>query len=113
MEVSATTKYVRMPASKARDLAAQLKGMPVGQALGLTGVCDRKAASVLHKTLKSAIANAENNARLDVEKLRVKQATIDGGPSMRRYWARARGMARVISRKTCHVHVVLTDDTGE
>ncbi len=109
MEVQAISKFVRMRPSKARDLARKLTGMPVAQALQVTTVGERKAACEIGKTLKSAIANAENNADLPADTLRVKQAVIDEGPRMKRFWPRARGMVRHIEKKMCHVKIVLTD----
>ncbi len=113
MDVTAKTKFARMSPSKARDLAARIKGLPVSEALSLTEFSNRKAAAMIGKTLKSAIANAEHNADLETESLRVKSATIDGGPKMRRFWPRARGMVRRISRPMCHITVVLTDESGQ
>lgn len=112
MEVTAITKYVRMPASKARPLIKRLRGLPVNEALRITQLSEKKAAGAIGKTLKSAIANAENNAKLALDELRVKDAIIDEGPVYRRFWPRARGMARSIKHRTCHVRVVLTDGTA-
>ncbi len=109
MEVQAISKYVRMSPSKSRDMARRMRGIPVSEALQMTAVSERKAGFYLGKTLKSAIANAENNADLDVEDLRVKEALIDEGPRMRRFWPRARGMVSRIEKKMCHVKIVLTD----
>lgn len=109
MEVQAVSKYVRMTPSKARDMASRLKGLRVADALRLTTVGERKAATQIGKTLKSAIANAENNADLSADDLRVKQAVIDEGPRMKRFWPRARGMVSGIEKKMCHVKIVLTD----
>jgi len=109
MEVQAISKFVRMSPSKARDLARRLTGMRVAEALRETTVGERKAASKIGKTLKSAIANAENNADLSADTLRIKQAVVDEGPRMKRFWPRARGMVSHIEKKTCHVKIVLTD----
>ena len=113
MEVMATTRFVRLSASKARPLIKRLRGLPVNEALRIARLSEKKAAGIIGKTLKSAIANAENNAKLAVDELRVKDAIIDEGPIVRRYWPRARGMVRRIRRKTCHVKVVLTDGSAE
>jgi large subunit ribosomal protein L22 len=110
MEIQAIAKRVRMSPTKARDLAREIQGKSVADALRVTTVGERKAAFQIGKTLKSAIANAESNADLDVDDLWVKEAQIDEGPSMRRYWPRARGMVRHIRKKTCHIKIVLTDD---
>ena len=99
-----------MSPSKARDLAERLKGLPVEEALRITEFNARKAAREIGKTLKSAIANAENNEGLQAEDLFVKNAIVDGGPMLRRYWPRSRGMVRPIRRRTSHITIVLTDN---
>lgn len=110
MEVQSISKNVRLSPSKVRDMARRLRGMPVAKALEMTTMSERKAGFYLGKTLKSAIANAENNSDLAVETLRVKEARVDGGPKMKRFWPRARGMVSRIEKKMCHVKIVLTDE---
>jgi large subunit ribosomal protein L22 len=109
MDVMALTKHVRMSPSKARDLARAIEGRPVAEALKVTEFSERKAALYIGKTLKSAIANAENNAGLSADKLIVKKAAVEQGPSLKRWWARARGSASPILRRTSHVRIILTD----
>lgn len=110
MEIQSISKNVRVSPTKVRDMARRMRGMPVEQALQMTTVSERKAGFYLGKTLKSAIANAENNADLAVETLRVKEARVDLGPRMKRFWPRARGMVSRIEKKMCHVKIVLTDE---
>jgi len=109
MDVTATAKYVRISPTKVRDLARRMRGLPVASALQVVDFSERKGARYLGKTLKSAIANAENNAKLDVDELLVKEAVVDEGPRLRRQWPRARGMASPIMKRMCHIRVVLTD----
>lgn len=109
MEVSATTKYVRMSPIKARDLAAEIRGLPVADALRITGFNARKAALQIGKTLQSAIANAEANEEVSADALYVKDAYVDGGPVLKRFRPRARGSASGIRKRTAHITVVLTD----
>ena len=109
MEVSAITRNVRMSAQKGRPLAREVQGKPVSDALAITSFSPLKAAFHLGKTIKSAVANAANNHGLDVDSLVVKTAVFDEGTRMRRHWARARGSARPIARRLCHVKVVLRD----
>lgn len=109
MEVTAITRNIRISASKGRDLARALKGKSVSDALRITEFSPRKAARHLSRTLKSAMANAQHNARLDVDTLRVKSAVFDEGASMRRFWPRARGSASPIEKQTSHITIVLTD----
>jgi large subunit ribosomal protein L22 len=110
MEVKAVTKYVRMSPRKARDMARAIQGLPVAQALKIAQFSERKVAEQLEKTLRSAVANAENNAKLSADDLKVKQATIGEGPAMKRFWARSRGMVSRIRKRTSHITVVLTDE---
>ena len=109
MEITATTKYIKMSPTKARDLANEIKGLPVTDALFITEFNARKAAIQIGKTLKSAIANAEHNQGLSADQLIVKNAIVDGGPMMKRYRPRARGSASPIQKKTSHITIVLSD----
>jgi large subunit ribosomal protein L22 len=109
MEVQATTKYVRISPSKARDLAREIQGLTVPEALRVTQFSERKAAFQIGKTLKSAIANAENNNNLSAESLVVQEAVIEDGPTLKRYWPRARGMVSPIKKRTSHIKITLTD----
>ncbi len=109
MEVKAITKYVRMSPRKARDMARAIQGLPVADAIKKVEFSERKAARQLEKTIRSAVANAENNAKLLADDLRVKEATIGEGPAMKRFWARSRGMVSRIRKRTSHITIVLSD----
>ena len=110
MEIHAITKFVRLTPSKSRDLARALRGLPVADALKIVEFSERKAAFQIRKTLKSAIANAENNAKLSADALYVKTATIEHGPLMKRFWPRSRGMVSPVLRRMSHVKITLTDE---
>ncbi len=109
MDVSATTKFVRVSPTKIRDLARAIQGKRVQEALNITAFNKRKAGVLIGKTLKSAVANAENNAGLSAETLMVKEAVVNRGPIMKRYWPRARGMVSPIQRKMSHIKITLSD----
>jgi large subunit ribosomal protein L22 len=109
MEVTATTKFVRLSPKRARDLARQIQGKPVGEALRTVDFNQRKAAKLMGKTLKSAIANAENNASLSADRLVVKEAVVEDGPILRRFWPRARGMVSPIRHRMSHIRITLSD----
>jgi large subunit ribosomal protein L22 len=109
MEVSATTKYVRMSPIKARGIAEAIRGQSVAVALRITDFNARKAAAQIGKTLKSAVANAASNEGVSADQLFVKDAYVDGGPTLKRSRPRARGSASAIRKRTTHVTVVLTD----
>ena len=109
MEVKAITKYVRLSPRKARDMARAIQGLAVADAIKTVEFSERKAARQLEKTIRSAVANAENNAKLSADDLRVKEATIGEGPAMKRFWARSRGMVSRIRKRTSHITIVLSD----
>lgn len=113
MDVVATGRYVRLSPSKVRDMARRLRGLRVLDALNITKFSERKAALHIGKVLKSAIANAKNNAKLAVDDLRIKEASIGAGPRWKRYWSRARGGVSPIRKRTCHIRIVLTDGKVE
>lgn len=109
MEVKATARYVRISPLKARDLARAIQGLSVEDALKVTAFNERKAAALIGKTLKSAVANAENTHALSADKLVVKEAVVTDGPRLRRFWPRSRGMASPILKRTSHIRIVLSD----
>lgn len=113
MDVTAKSRFVRVSPTKARDLARSIQGLTVDKALQIVNLSNRKAAVLIGKTLKSAIANAENNAEMAVDELVVKQAVVDDGPRLRRYWPRARGSVSPIRRRLSNIKVVLTDGKDE
>jgi len=109
MEIVATSRYVRLSPRKARDLARELKGRPVPVALAMVRFSERKAAFWLGKTLRSAVANAENNHKLDAERLVVKEAVVEEGPRLKRWMAVARGAAHPIQHRYSHIRIVLAE----
>lgn len=109
MDVKAITRFVRMSSQKGQEVARLVQGMPVDEALAALDATPRKSARLIGKTLRSAVANAENNAELDRATLRVKQAVVTQGPTLRRFRARARGMASPIERPLSHIQVIVTD----
>jgi len=109
MEVKAITRYTRISSTKLRLPVAQVKGKNVGQALTLLKFMPLKAAGIIYKTLQSAISNAENNNKLDVDNLIVKNIIVDRGPSMKRFRPRARGRASRILKRTSHLTVIVEE----
>jgi large subunit ribosomal protein L22 len=110
MEVKSTYKYARISPKKARDVARAIQGMPVSDALDALAYTPRKAAQLVGKTLKSAVANAENNHELIADDLTVKEATVGDGPTFKRFKPRARGSASAIRKRTSHLYIILTDE---
>jgi large subunit ribosomal protein L22 len=110
MEVRATYKYAKISPFKAREITREIQGLPVSAALDLVAYSPKKAALLINKTLKSAVANAENNANLKVDGLVVKEAIVGEGPTMKRMMARARGSGSRILKRSSHIRIVLTDE---
>ena len=110
MEVRAVTKYVRISPLKAQDFSHVIQGKSVTEALAIAELSPRKAARLFAKTLRSALANAENNYELKKDALKVKQAVANPGPMLKRFRAKARGSAGRIRKRTSHLEVILTDN---
>jgi len=109
MEVQAITRNVRMSAQKVREVVRQIQGLPAQHAAAVLAVVPRKSARLVAKTLKSAIANAENNKGAKPESLRVKEAVAGTATSMKRFVPKARGSAGPILKRSCHIKIVLSD----
>jgi len=110
MEVRAILKNVPMSAQKMREVVRQIQGMPALRAQAVLAVVPRKGARLVAKTLKSAIANAENNNKLKPETLRVKQAVAGSAMIIKRYIAKARGSGGPILKRRCHIQITLSDE---
>lgn len=112
MEVQALTRHARMSPKKVREVARVIQGRPAAEALDLVRFIPRKSARLLAKTLKSAVANAENNNALTVDRLFVKRAVVENGPVMKRFKAAARGSAAPRRKRVSHIRIVLSDETA-
>jgi large subunit ribosomal protein L22 len=106
-EVRAVAKWVRMSPRKARLVAEHIRGRTVPEARTVLAFTPRAAARELEKVLRSAVANAEANHNLVGDDLVVSAATVDEGPVLKRWRARARGRAVRIRKPTCHITVTL------
>src|SRR2546430_13325714 len=114
MEVRSIHRYARISAFKAREVTREIQGLPVSAALDILAFTPKKAALLVNQTLKSAIANAENNANLKAEGLVVKEAVVGEGPTFKRMKTRARGSGSQILKRTSHIRIGLTDEkTGK
>jgi large subunit ribosomal protein L22 len=110
MEVRSIYRFARISPFKVREVTREIQGLPVSAALDVLSFTPKKAAFLIGKTLKSAVANAENNANLKVDGLVVKEAIVGEGPTMKRMMARARGSGSRILKRTSHIRIVLSDE---
>jgi len=109
MESKAVAKYIRISPRKVRLVADNVKGQPVEKAVNLLTFTPKKAARILLKVVNSALANAEQNASVDVDTLFVKRIRVDEGPTLKRWRPRAQGRATRINKRTSHITVVLDE----
>ena len=117
MEVQAITKNVRMSAQKIREVVRQIQGLPAAHAQAVLAVIPRKGARFVAKTLKSAVANAEDLkahkkefGALKSDRLVIKEALAQTASTLRRFTPKARGSAGPILKRNCHIKIVLSDE---
>ena len=118
MEVQAIMRNVRMSAQKMREVVRQIQGLPATHAQAVLAVVPRKGARFVAKTLKSAIANAEDlkehkkeeYGALAIDRLRIKEAVAQTATTLRRFTPKARGSAGPILKRNCHIKIVLSDE---
>lgn len=103
----ATARYVRISPSKARRVVNLVRGLPAKEALTVLQFAPQAASEQVYKVLASAMANAENNERLDPDALLVSEAYVDEGPTLKRFRPRAQGRAYRIRKRTCHITIAV------
>jgi large subunit ribosomal protein L22 len=116
-EARAFQRGTRQSPYKMRLVIDQIRGKDVNEALGLLAFSKKHAAKQITKTLKSAVANAEQAARatnsaLDVDALYIKHAIINEGPKLKRFMPAAQGRATPIHKRTSHVEIVVSERNG-
>jgi len=116
MEVQAITKNVRMSAQKMREVVRQIQGLPAAHAQAALAVTPRKGARFVAKTLKSAMANAEDlkthhkeYSNMRTDRLLIKEAVAQTATTYKRFTPKARGSAGPILKRNCHIKIVLSD----
>jgi large subunit ribosomal protein L22 len=104
----AVVRYVRVSASKAREVLDLIRGLDVRAADDVLRFSERDVAIVVRKCLASAVANAQNNDGQDPEELYVSACFADEGPTLKRFRPRARGRATRIRKRTCHITILVS-----
>ena len=114
METRASTRFVRISPQKARLVVDMIRGRKVEEALSVLEFTPKKAARIIEKTLRSAVANAEDTKNVDVDELRVTRCWVDEGPTMKRMLPRAQGRATKINKRSSHITVIVDEkQTGQ
>ena len=103
----AIARHVRISPMKARRVVNLVRGLPAKEALTVLRFAPQAASEPVYKVLASAVANAENNERLDPDSLLVAEAYVDEGPTLKRFRPRAQGRAYRIRKRTCHITIVV------
>ena len=109
----AVARFVRVTPQKARRVVDLVRGLPVDDALATLRFAPQAAAETVHKTLSSAIANAETVENLDRSSLVISKATVDEGPTLKRFRPRAQGRAYRIRKRTSHITLVVQPSTTD
>lgn len=109
MEAKATAKYVRVSSRKAKLVADLIRGKNLGEALSILALTPNKAAKIIDKVVKSALANAENNHDMNVDNLYIDQIFANQGPTLKRFKAGPQGRAFPIKKRTSHITAVLKE----
>jgi len=111
MDAKAVVKYVRISPQKVRKIAGAVKGKPVEAGLNILKFMPQKAAGLVEKVLRSAVANAEESKNLDVDTLVIRNIFVDQGPTLKRFRARARGRGSKILKRTSSITIVIAENT--
>lgn len=109
MQAYAKAKGVRISPYKVRQVLPLIRGKNVGEAMSILRYTPKKAARLVEKVLKSAVANAEFNFGMDVDKLKVVEATADEGPRMKRFRPVSMGRAHAYVHRTSHITVTVAE----
>ncbi len=109
MEARATHRYARISPRKVKIVNDLIRNKPVGVAMGILRNTPKAASELLMKVLASAVANAENNFNMDVDKLYVSEVYANPGPILKRIMPRAQGRAFRINKRTSHITVVVKE----
>jgi large subunit ribosomal protein L22 len=109
MEVRAISKDTGISPSKMRLLVNMVKGKPVEEAINILRFAPTPNAKIVLKTIKSAVANAENNFQMTPADLKIVKITADEARMLKRFRARARGRANQILKRSSHITVVVSE----
>ena len=108
-EARAIVRNLRTSPQKLNEVASMIRGMNASKALATLSFSRRRIAGDVKKALQSAIANAENNHSLDVDRLVVREAHVGKGLVMKRFHARARGRGARILKPYSHLTIVVSE----
>jgi large subunit ribosomal protein L22 len=112
MEAKAILRFVRISPQKVRIMTEAIKGKRVEAALAVLKFMPQKAAGIVEKVLRSAASNAEENQKLDIDTLVIRNIIVNDGPMLKRFRAKARGRGTRILKRTSHITVILAEKSA-
>lgn len=113
MEGHAEVKYIRISPRKLRDITKLVNGKNINEVLGVLAVLKRRRGAVIvEKAVKSAVASVQDKAKqekqtVDIDTFSLVSATVNQGPVLKRFRARAMGRAAPIRKRSSHLHIVI------
>ena len=110
MEWVCNLRYVHITPRKARLVADLVRGKTAGSAMALLQFTPKRAATVIRKVLRSAIANATRSHGVDEDTLYISKITVDEGPIQKRWIPRAMGRASRVRKRMSHIHIALEEE---
>lgn len=102
-------RSVRIAPRKVRLVVDLVRGKLVSDAIDMLKLTNKRAAPVISKALEAAVAAAKQKATVDIDRLYVATAYVDGGPMLKRWTPRAQGRATPIQKKTSHISIKLAE----
>ena len=109
MEITAKLSYLRIAPRKVRLVADMIRNKKAIEASNSLAFSLKSGAEPMKKLLDGAMSNAKNNHKIEDENsLFISKITVDEGPMLKRWRARARGRAMQIQKKTSHIKIILT-----
>jgi large subunit ribosomal protein L22 len=109
MEVKACARYIRIAPRKIRIVLNLIRGKSIREAFAILKFTPKVGSEVIEKVLRSAVANAEHNNDMDVDKMFVSSCSVDQGPTLKRIHPRSRGQAFKILKRSSHVTVAVSE----
>ncbi len=110
MEARAVARYIRMSPQKLRRTIRLVQGTPVREARAILDLMPHRAARVIRRVIDSAAANAENNYDMEADELWVAEASVDAGPTLKRWRFASGGRVGMIRKRISHISIVLSDE---
>jgi large subunit ribosomal protein L22 len=109
LEAKAKAQYIRISSRKVNIVIDLIRGRKIGEAFAILKHTPKAASIILEKLLKSAVANAENNFDMNVDKLYISEVYATQGPTLKRFMARAQGRGVRILKRTSHITLAVKE----